>query len=125
MLRLPTPVIFTTDARDVEELTDVRNLTFLVIPSFTAGVFLGINNYFLGYISTLGIAAAMEFSLGAFTITTLIKVFIAIKNKSLTGSYFPFKTSNFFKKDPDTGNTKIKWENVLGICLRPCCNMSF
>ena len=81
MFKLPTPVIFTTDAWDVEELEDVRNLTFLVIPSFTAGVFLGINNYFLGYISTLGIAAAMEFSLGAFIITTLVKVFIAMKEK--------------------------------------------
>lgn len=86
---------------------------------------LGVNNFFLGYISELGIAAAFEFSLGAFCISMFIKIIVALIEKKKTGSFFPYETSNYFKEDPVTGKSKIKWINVLGICLRPLCNMSF
>ena len=56
-------------------------LKFLVIPSFTAGVFLGTNNFFLGIISELGIAAAWIFSLGAIGFTLTYKLFEAIQMK--------------------------------------------
>jgi len=54
---------------------------FLVLPSFLAGVCLGTNNFFLGFISNLGLKAAFEFSLGAFIVTLFIKVFLAFKSK--------------------------------------------
>lgn len=97
---------------------------FLVVPSFLAGVFLGTNNFFLGFISDLGIAAAFEFSLGAMIVTLTVKLILAIKAKSTKGVFFPVETSNFRKVDLD-GVISIKWMNVLGIILRPACNMSF
>ena len=90
-----------------------------------AGVFLGTNNFFLGFISELGLAAAFEFSLGAFIVTLIIKTIVAIKSKRVTGQFFPLKSSNFYVKDKANGVVSIKWINVLGIILRPLCNMSF
>ena len=52
---------------------------FLVVPSFLAGVCLGTNNFFLGYISNLGLKAAFEFSLGALIVCTGIKVALAVR----------------------------------------------
>ena len=46
-----------------------------------AGVFLGINKFFLGFIRKLGLAAAFEFSLGAFIINLIVKTIFAIKSK--------------------------------------------
>ena len=60
---------------------DDAPLKFLVIPSFTAGVFLGTNNFFLGIISELGIAAAWIFSLGAIGFTLSYKFVEAIRMK--------------------------------------------
>ena len=54
---------------------------FLVVPSFVAGCCLGTNNFFLGFISNLGIAAAFEFSLGAMIVTLTVKLIFAIKAK--------------------------------------------
>ena len=68
---------------------------FLVIPSFIAGVCLGTNNFFLGFISELGLAAAFEFSLGAMIVTLTVKLVFAIRAKRNTGEFFPIETSNF------------------------------
>jgi hypothetical protein len=46
-----------------------------------AGVFLGTNNFFLGFISDLGINAATLFSVGAFIFTLTYKFVEAIKMK--------------------------------------------
>ena len=98
---------------------------FLVVPSFVAGCCLGTNNFFLGFISKLGIAAAFEFSLGAMIVTLTVKLVLAIKAKKEKGVFFPVETSNFVYEDKVTGGVKIKWMNVLGIVVRPSCNMSF
>lgn len=55
-----------------------KELKFLIVPSFFAGVFLGTNNFFLGFISDLGINAATLFSIGAFIFTTIYKLIEAI-----------------------------------------------
>lgn len=70
---------------------------FLIIPSAIAGICLGVNNYFLGYISFLGPLAALEFSVGAFTVTTTYKCLEAIRFKYSHGSFFPIEHSNFFE----------------------------
>jgi hypothetical protein len=64
-----------------------------------AGVFLGTNNFFLGFISDLGINAATLFSLGAFSFTTIYKLVEAIKMKKKFGFYFPYEYSNFMYKN--------------------------
>lgn len=64
-----------------DEVKEYHHLKFLVLPSFMAGVFLGINNFFLGFISELGLAAAFEFSLGALLVTSIVKLVVACKNK--------------------------------------------
>ena len=107
------------------EIEEIHHLKFLVVPSFMAGVFLGTNNFFLGFISELGIAAAFEFSLGALLVTSIVKLVVAIRSKRQTGHFFPYERSNFFRKNEKTGKVSIKWMNVLGIVLRPICNMSF
>ena len=67
-----------------------------------AGVFLGINNFFLGFISELGLAAAFEFSLGALIVTLIVKLVVACKSKRKTGKFFPYESSNFLKKNMET-----------------------
>jgi len=64
-----------------------------------AGVFLGTNNFFLGFISDLGINAATLFSLGAFVFTVGYKVVEAIRMKKNHGVYFPYEFSNHFYKN--------------------------
>lgn len=76
-----------------------KPLKFLILPSFMAGVFLGTNNFFLGFISDLGINAATLFSLGAFIFTLTYKLVEAIRMKLKHGVYFPYEFSNFFKKN--------------------------
>lgn len=58
-----------------------KPLKFLILPSFMAGVFLGTNNFFLGFISDLGINAATLFSVGAFIFTLTYKFVEAIRMK--------------------------------------------
>ena len=76
-----------------------KPLKFLVLPSFMAGVFLGTNNFFLGFISDLGINAATLFSVGAFIFTVLYKFIEALRMKSKYGVYFPYEFSNFMFKN--------------------------
>lgn len=64
-----------------------------------AGVFLGTNNFFLGFISDLGINAATLFSIGAFIFTAGYKVVEAIRMKKSHGVYFPYEFSNHFYKN--------------------------
>jgi hypothetical protein len=92
-----------------------------------AGVFLGINNFFLGFISSLGINAATEFSIGALTFTLLYKLFEALRMKAKYGEYFPLNFSNFMQKDSksDDGAVTIKWVCVLGLFIRTSFNISF
>ena len=118
-------VIPLLESQESESGDNHAHTKFLVLPSFMAGVFLGTNNFFLGFISELGLAAAFEFSLGAFILTLIVKTIIAIKSKRATGQFFPLKSSNFYVKDKANGVVSIKWINVLGIMIRPLCNMSF
>jgi len=64
-----------------------------------AGMCLGTNNFFLGYISYLGINAATLFSLGAFVMTFGYKIYEALRMKSKYGAYFPYQFSNFMIKN--------------------------
>lgn len=102
-----------------------KPLKFLILPSFLAGCFLGTNNFFLGFISDLGINAATLFSLGAFIFTTLYKLVEACRMKSKHGSFFPYQYSNFFKENPKTGKAEIKWICVGGLAIRSLFNISF
>ena len=72
-----------------QESCNQAPLKFLILPSFMAGVFLGINNFFLGFISGLGINAATEFSIGALVFTLGYKIIEALKMKAEHGVYFP------------------------------------
>jgi len=82
-----------------------KPLKFLILPSFMAGVFLGTNNFCLGFISELGVNAASLFSLGAFVFTTLYKLVEACRMKRKHGVYFPYEFSNFFKKNENNGGS--------------------
>jgi hypothetical protein len=64
-----------------------------------AGVFLGTNNFFLGFISDLGINAATLFSVGAFIFTLGYKLVEAIRMKKNHGVYFPYEFSNHLYKN--------------------------
>ena len=75
---------------------------FLVVPSFLAGVCLGTNNFFLSYISDLGIPAALEFSLGALIFCIFWKIGFAVRSKKRTGEYFPLDGSNMTTIDSTT-----------------------
>lgn len=47
---------------------------FLVVPSFTAGVCLGMNNFLLGMISDTGIPAAYIFSVGSLLFPLILRL---------------------------------------------------
>ena len=102
-----------------------KPLKFLILPSFLAGCFLGTNNFFLGFISDLGINAATLFSLGAFIFTIIYKLVEACRMKSKHGSFFPYKFSNFFKENEKTGKAEIRWICVGGLAIRTLFNISF
>ena len=101
-----------------------KPLKFLILPSFLAGVFLGTNNFFLGFISDLGINAATLFSLGAFIFTTGYKFIEALRMKAAHGKFFPYEFSNFMYRN-ESGTTSIKWKCALGLLIRTLFNISF
>ena len=90
---------FADPGKMAESAEGDKPLKFLVLPSFMAGVFLGTNNFFLGFISDLGINAATLFSVGAFIFTATYKFVEAIKMKKKHGVYFPYELSNFMYKN--------------------------
>ena len=89
-----------------------------------AGVCLGTNNFFLGFISELGINAATLFSVGAFIFTSTYKFVEAIKMKKKHGKYFPLEFSNFMYQNLNKG-TSINWSCVAGLTIRTVFNISF
>ena len=103
-----------------------KPLKFLIIPSFMAGVCLGINNFFLGFISSLGLNAATEFSIGAFVFTLGYKIIEAFRMRAQHGAFFPLQFSNFMQKSKsDKEKWTVKWINVFGLVIRTIFNLSF
>jgi hypothetical protein len=54
---------------------------FLVVPSVLSGICLGTNNFFLSYISKLGLPAALIFSVGALVFCVILKIYFAFRSK--------------------------------------------
>lgn len=98
---------------------------FLVVPSLTAGILLGFNNFFLSMISELGLKSAYIFSLGAIGLALSYQFIMMLKVKQETGNYWSVNFSNLFEKSDSKYGIRVKWTNVFGLILRTLVNFMF
>ena len=107
---------------------------FLALPSFMAGICLGLNNFLLGLISDQGISGAYIFSVGAINFAASFKLLKALHQKKKTGKYWSVEDSNLFCLQEQNLQDKlldapkrvvVNWMNVLGLILRVSVNITF
>ena len=97
---------------------------FLALPSFFAGVCLGLNNFLLGMISDKGISSAFIFSFGALMFAVIYRVRELILHKRKYGIFWNYQDSNLFVRKQD-GTFQFNQTNVIGLILRASINMAF
>ena len=95
-----------------------------MIPSLSAGVLLGFNNFFLSLISELGLKSAFIFSLGAIGLSLSYQCIMMLKVKNDTGRYWSVQHSNLMHLG-NNQRLQVKWINVLGLILRTIVNFLF
>lgn len=88
-----------------------------MLPSILSGIFFGINNFFLGTISDLGISAAFLFCLGALTCGFLYHVMWIVYNLIAYNVVWRKEISNLIKVD-ERGNCSFNWANIIGLIMR-------
>ena len=98
--------------------------SFLALPSFLAGVCLGLNNFLLGLISDEGLSSAYIFSFGALVFGIIYRVNDMLQTKVKYGKLWRLESSNLFIRNED-GNIKLNKSNAFGLILRTSINMCF
>ena len=112
------------DESEEKSAPNIEIRKFLVLPSLFSGIFLGINNFLLGLISTLGVEAAYIFSIGALVYTLSIKLYYVLKNKYKNGKFVDFEKSNLIKVSKN-GTLSPNYINVIGLLIRTAINIGF